>query len=73
MLKILVLDEICRMGKEMLRLMEGGQEGEGGELPGGDGSNNGKAKKAFKGPKKLGMYSDDEEEVVVTKTVDAVE
>ena len=54
-------------------MMEGGQEREGGELPGGDESNNGKAKKAFKGPKKLGMYSDDEEEVVVTKTVDSVE
>lgn len=69
---MLVLDEIGRMGKEMLHMMEGGQEGEGGPS-GGDGSNNGKDIKAFKGPKKLGIYSDDEEEVVVAKTVDAVE
>lgn len=40
---MLVLDEIGNMGKEMLHMMDNGQEGGGGGPSGGDGSNNGKA------------------------------
>jgi hypothetical protein len=64
MLKMLVVDEITNMAKDAADKMVGHEEG-GGGASGNDRSNHGKAQHSLKGPMKLGMYSDDEEEVVV--------